>query len=171
MNVSERMAAIIREAGVRHVFGVVGGGAMYLNDAFRDLFVPMHHEQAAAFAADAYARLNGLGCCLVTTGPGGTNALTGLAASRVDSIPVVFISGQVTTGSLLSHHAPDLTQLGVQEIAIAKIAKRLAKDAILCTKPHHATDGLRELIQKALRHRKGPVWMDIPLDVQSAPAA
>jgi acetolactate synthase-1/2/3 large subunit len=95
---------------------VVGGGSMHLNDSFADLFVAMHHEQAAAMAAEAYGRISGLGCALVTTGPGGTNAITGVACAWVDSIPVLYLSGQVTRDTLLDGHG--LRQFGVQETDI-----------------------------------------------------
>lgn len=164
MTVAEALADYVRSLGIERVFGVVGGGAMYLDDAFRDLFVPCHHEQAAAFAADAYARLRGMGCCLVTTGPGGTNALTGLAASWVDSIPVLFISGQVTADTMSRSR---YRQLGVQETDIVPLVRHLTKDAVIAEK-HSVIDDITHLGALARRPRSGPVWIDIPLDVQSA---
>lgn len=165
MNVSQAIAEYIRSIGIKHVFGVVGGGAMYLNDAFHDLFIPCHHEQAAAFAADAYARLGGLGCCLVTTGPGGTNALTGLVASWIDSIPVIYLSGQVTADTM--NGATGTRQLGVQGMDIVQLVRPITKDAIIAT-AETAMDDLRHLAAIARTPRSGPVWLDIPLDVQSA---
>lgn len=165
MNISQAMAHYIRSLGIRHVFGVVGGGSMYLNDAFRDLFVPCHHEQAASFAADAYARLTGLGCCLVTTGPGGTNAFTGLAASWIDSIPVIFISGQVTRNTMIGDSG--VRQSGIQETNIVELARPLTKDAFVA-EPENAMNNLARLVTLARTPRSGPVWLDVPLDVQSA---
>lgn len=163
--IANDLAQYVRSLGVRHVFGVVGGGAMYLNDAFHDLFIPCHHEQAAAFAADAYARLSGFGCCLVTTGPGGTNAITGLAASWVDSIPVLYISGQVTRNTMTLHSG--VRQLGVQETNIVPVVRNFTKDALIAT-PETALEDLVSLVALARKPRTGPVWLDVPLDVQSA---
>lgn len=165
MRVSDAMAEYVRSLGIRHVFGVVGGGAMYLNDSFRDIFFPCHHEQAASFAADAYARLHGLACCLVTTGPGGTNTLTGLAASWIDSIPVIYISGQVTRDTMSGDKG--LRQLGVQELNIVQLVRPITKDAVVAS-PETALEDLQYLVKLAKTPRSGPIWLDVPLDVQSA---
>lgn len=137
---------------------------MYLNDAFHDIFIPCHHEQAASFACDAYARLRGLACCLVTTGPGGTNALTGLAASWVDSIPVVYLSGQVTRDTMSFGME---RQRGIQETHIVPVVRNFTKDALIATQ-ETALDDLKRLCKLAREPRSGPVWLDVPLDVQSA---
>lgn len=165
MKVSDRVAEFIKSLGVEKVFGVVGGGSMHLNDSFRDIFVPMHHEQAAAFAADAYARVKGIGCCLVTTGPGGTNALTGVACSWIDSVPVIYISGQVTRNQLLQ--GTGLRQFGVQESDILALVKPNVKYANRLMHEDNLDFTLRKAAISATTGRKGPVWIDIPLDVQS----
>lgn len=163
--VSDCVAKFIENLGVDHVFGVVGGGSMHLNDSFRKLFVPMHHEQAASFAADAYSRLKGIGACLVTTGPGGTNAITGLACSWVDSIPVVYISGQVTTSQFMQ--GTGLRQRGIQETDIVSIVEPITKYAVTLTRAEDIRYVLEEAAWFAHEGRSGPVWIDIPLDLQS----
>lgn len=165
MKVSDRVAEFIKSLGIEKVFGVTGGGAMHLNDSFRDIFVPMHHEQAAAMAADAYARLKGIGCCLVTTGPGGTNAITGVACSWIDSVPVIFISGQVTRNQML--RGTGLRQFGVQETDIVELVRPNVKHATWIWHEMDADSILREAAHIATTGRKGPVWIDIPLDVQA----
>ena len=165
MNVAQSMAEYVKSIGIRHVFGVVGGGSMYLNDAFHDIFIPCHHEQAAAFQADAYARIRGIGCALVTTGPGGTNAITGLEASWVDSIPVIFISGQVMTHDMIGESG--IRQSGVQETDIVASVSPFSKKALVA-KAKYAVEELEYLATLAKTPRSWPVWLDVPLDVQSA---
>lgn len=166
MRVADYVAKYVRDLGIRHVFGVTGGGSMYLNDAFRDIFVANHHEQASAFAADAYARLSGLGCALVTTGPGGTNALTGVVASWVDSVPVLFLSGQVTRETM--SRGTGLRQFGVQETDIIDLVRPVTKYADVVTHPKRIRYQLDLALAMAKSGRPGPVWLDIPLDVQNA---
>ena len=128
------------------------------------------HEQAAAFAAEAYAQFKGLGVCLVTSGPGGTNAITGCASAWCNSMPVLFISGQVNTYQLKT---PEQRFHGVQELDIVSMVKSITKKAVILNKPDeirtleniHAV--LKELVELAQAPRQGPVWLDIPLDVQS----
>lgn len=157
------IAQFVRGLGIRHVFGVCGGGSMFLNDAFHDLFVAMQHEQAAAFAADAYARMNGIGCCLVTTGPGGTNAITGCAASFIDHIPVIFISGQVTSDTL-KHEGE--RQRGMQEVDIVSLVRPVTKFARTVMHTPALRPALRLAHELAIAAPSGPVWIDVPLDTQ-----
>lgn len=166
MKVSDYIAHFIRDLGIRHVFGVVGGGSMHLNDSFREVFIACHHEQAAAMAAEAYARISGIGCCLVTTGPGGTNAITGLACAWVDSIPVIFISGQVTTNTLIG--SSGVRQMGIQETDIVSIVAPLTKHCERVTDPKRIRYELEKAAHLAKSGRPGPVWLDIPLDIQAA---
>src|SRR5690348_4391617 len=124
MRVADYVMRFIAGEGVKHVFLVVGGGAMHLNDALArcpDLeYICNHHEQASAIAAEAYAKAtNNLGVCLVTTGPGGTNAITGLAGAWLDSTPCLFISGQVKRAD--SMYRPDGTRLGVRQRGIQEV--------------------------------------------------
>ena len=164
--VSDHVADFVKALGIRHVFGVVGGGSMHLNDSFREIFHANHNEQASAMAADAYARAAGLGCALLTTGPGGTNALTGCACAWVDSIPVLFISGQVTTNTLMrwSH----LRQHGIQETDIATLASSITKFTVTVRDAANVRFELERALWYATSGRPGPVWVDIPLDIQGA---
>jgi len=143
---------------------------MYLVDALGRSglqYVCCHHEQAASIAAQANAMYaNRLGVCLSTTGPGGTNALTGCAAAYVDSTPVLFLSGQVKTADFASLRK--VRQFGAQENNIVAMAQPVVKYAVLVEKPQDALFELQKSIFIATHGRQGPVWVDIPLDVQSA---
>jgi acetolactate synthase-1/2/3 large subunit len=164
MNVSEYIAERLSKE-VKNVFSVVGGGSMYLNEAFRDMAVYLHHEQACAIAAEAYARLNGFGVAVVTTGPGGTNALTGVLCAYQDSIPMIVISGQVRTGMIAPRN---MRQLGDQEADIISMVEPITKYAATVMNPYDIVDELDYAIRTAKEGRPGPVWLDIPLDVQKA---
>ena len=165
MRVSDWIAQFVRSKGIDHVFGVVGGGAMYLNDAFRDLFVPCHHEQAAAYAAESYARLRGFGCLLVTTGPGGTNAISGVASAWVDSVPLLVISGQVTTAQM---DARTERQMGVQGLDIVPMVSHVTKWAQTVRRVDSVQPAFETAYALAMNKRHGPVWIDVPLDIQGA---
>ena len=155
---------------VTHVFMLSGGGIMYLTDALGRSalgYVPCHHEQSAAIAAQAYAQQrNCLGVCLVTTGPGGTNALTGCAAAYVDSTPMLFLSGQVKRADFASLRG--VRQYGAQENDIISMAAPVTKYAVLVEEPRDAVYHVQKAIWLAQHGRRGPVWVDVPLDVQSA---
>jgi len=166
MRVSDWIAQFVRSKGVDHVFGVVGGGAIYLNDAFRDCFIPCHGEQAASMAAEAYGRLRGFGCCLVTTGPGGTNAITGVACAWNDSIPFMVISGQVTTEQLNTRSE---RHAGIQGLpTITKMVAHITKYSSVVRTPQHVEHAFTNAYNASITDRCGPVWLDIPLDVQGA---
>lgn len=164
MKVSDWIAGFVKSK-VDHVFGVVGGGAMHLNDSFRDFFIPMHHEQAASFAAEAYARLKGFGCCLVTTGPGGTNALTGVGCAFTDSIPLMVISGQVTTQQFLTKTR---SHMGVQGLDIVSSVKPMTKYAKTLMDVGMVEAEFELAYSIATSNPSGPVWIDVPLDIQGA---
>ena len=153
----------------RHVFLLVGGGSMHLNDAlYGSKLQPvfMLHEQGAAFAAQTYGHLTGLGVCMTTSGPGATNAITGCLAAWMDSTPVLFISGNVATGNMMT--GTGLRYVGPQEADIISMVKPITKYA-LCVKYVDWVEGaLDQAIEQATHGRKGPVWLDIPLDVQGA---
>lgn len=171
MKLSDYVMDFVARQGVRHVFFLPGGGAMHLNDSLGRCpgieFVAVQHEQAAAVAAEAYARVtNQLGVAMVTSGPGGTNAVTGVAAAWLDSTPVLFLSGQVKRADL--RHDPELRQLGVQEIDIVSIVKPITKYAVTVLEPESIRFHLEQAIHFACSGRPGPVWIDIPLDVQAA---
>jgi acetolactate synthase-1/2/3 large subunit len=161
----------LAKAGVRDVFMVPGGAAMHLNDAAG--FTPglnvvtNLHEQASAICAEGAARISGgLGCCMVTAGPGGTNAVTGVAGAFLDSTPVIFISGQVKRADLKGDRG--VRQYGVQEIDIVSIVKPITKYAVTITEPDKIRYHLEKAIYLARSGRGGPVWLDFPLDVQGA---
>ena len=147
-----------------------GGGIMYLVDALghSDLqYVCCHHEQAAAIAAQAYGMYDDrLGVCLVTTGPGGTNALTGTGAAYMDSTPVLYLSGQVKRADFASLRG--VRQFGAQENDIVSMAKPVTKYAVTVMTPEDVPYELEKCVYLATHGRKGPVWLDIPLDIQSA---
>jgi acetolactate synthase-1/2/3 large subunit len=174
---SDYVMRFVADQGVKHVFLVVGGGAMHLNDSLsrcKDIeFVCNLHEQASAIAAENYSKAtNHLGVALVTTGPGGTNAITGLAGAWLDSTPCLFISGQVKRAD--SMFRPDGTplgvrQVGVQEVDIVSIVRPITKYAVTVTDPQSIRFHLEQALYLAESGRPGPVWIDIPLDVQAAP--
>lgn len=152
---------------VDHVFGLQGGAVVHLFDSCERAglrTVYCHHEQAAGFAAVAYARVRGFGACIVTTGPGGTNALTPLLGAWQDSLPVMFISGQTRTQNV-SYGKP-VRQVGTQEAPIVNVAAPIAKMALYINDPMALYNGLRWAYEECLKGRAGPVWIDIPLDVQ-----
>ena len=167
MTVSEYIWDYLYKYGVRHVFTLAGGGSMYLVDALaRSKIKPIYmlHEQACAIAADSYAQYtNKLGVCLVTTGPGGTNAITGVVASWIDSVPVLVISGQVERMYL----DKPLRQCGPQGVDITAIINPITKWNGVVKFKQDVSDYLQFCIKDATTPRKGPVWLDIPLDVQN----
>ena len=171
IKVSDYVAQFVAELGVRHVFMVAGGGAMHLNDSFghhRALtFVSTQHEQASAMAAETYARISeNIGVAVVTTGPGGTNAMTGLAGAWLDSTPCLFISGQVKRADLVGNLG--VRQHGVQEIGIVALVQSITKYAVTVMEPASIRYHLERAVALAKSGRPGPVWIDIPLDVQAA---
>ena len=177
MKLSDYVLRFVANLAVRHIFLVTGGGAMHLNASLaqcpRIQGICNSHEQAAAMAAEHYAKATGhLGVAMVTTGPGGTNAITGLAGAWLDSTPVLFLSGQVKRPDRM--FAPDGTplgmrQLGVQEVDIVSIVRPLTKYAVTILDPASIRYHLEKAVHLALHGRPGPVWIDIPLDVQAAP--
>lgn len=169
MKLSDYVIQRLVDAGVKHVFMVAGGGSMHLVDSIgkrKDIeYVCMLHEQGAALAADAYAQYSGLGVCLVTTGPGGTNAITGVAASWAESTPVLFISGQVKRADMRPNDK--VRQFGSQEIDIITIVKSITKYAVTVMEPETIRLRMDTALLRARDGRPGPVWLDIPLDVQA----
>ena len=174
MRVADYIFKTLADKGFRHCFLVTGGGAMQLNDALRleKRIKPVccHHEQACAIAAEGYYRASGrMPVVSVTTGPGGTNAITGVIGAWLDSIPMLVISGQVKFVTTIAS-CPDipLRQLGDQEINIIDIVRPVTKYAKMLTKPDQIFDELEKALDIAQSGRPGPVWLDIPLDVQGA---
>lgn len=160
--------------GVKDVFMISGGGAMHLVDSVgkhpKLKYYCPHHEQAAAIAAEGYARTSGkIGVVVVTSGPGGTNTLTGVIGQWLDSIPCLYLSGQVKKETTIEHYPKlNLRQIGDQEINIIDIVKPVTKYAVMVNDPKTIRYHLEKAIYLATHGRPGPVWLDIPLDVQSA---
>lgn len=170
--VADFIADFIAESGIGHVFLLPGGGAMYLVDAVGKHpgieVVACLHEQAAAISAEAYARINeNLGVCMVTTGPGATNAITAVAGAWIESVPMMVISGQVKRADML-RGAP-LRQKGVQEVDIVSLVKGITKYAVTVERPEDIRIEMERAAHLARSGRAGPVWIDVPLDVQGAP--
>jgi acetolactate synthase-1/2/3 large subunit len=176
MKLSDYVVGFVADLGVKHVFVVTGGGAMHLNDSLarceRLEFICNHHEQACAIAAENYAKAtNNLGVAMVTTGPGGTNAITGLAGAFLDSTPCLFLSGQVKRADRM--FSADGTPLGVrqrgpQELDIISVVRPLTKYAVTVTDPASIRYHLEKAVHLALSGRPGPVWIDLPLDIQAS---
>lgn len=174
---SDYVMQFVADQGVKHIFLVTGGGAMHLNESLsrcaRIQPVCNSHEQASAIGAENYAKAtNHLGVALVTTGPGGTNAITGLAGAWLDSTPVLFISGQVKRPDRMfdADGKPlGMRQLGVQEVDIVSIVRPLTKYAVTVLDPQAIRYHLEKAVHLATHGRPGPVWIDIPLDVQASP--
>jgi acetolactate synthase-1/2/3 large subunit len=159
--------------GIRDVFLVTGGGAMHLNDALgrcRSLnLICCHHEQACAIAAESYYRItNRLAAVNVTSGPGGTNAITGVYGAYVDSIGMIVVSGQVKWETLVRSTNLPLRQLGDQEVDITRLVGPITKYATLVSDPKTIRYHLERALHLATHGRPGPVWIDIPINVQAA---
>jgi len=174
MRLSDYVIQFLRDQyKIDTIFTVSGGGCIFLIDSLGNAegisYVATHHEQAASIAAEGYARMNNkLGACLVTSGPGCTNAMTGTLCSWLDSIPVIVISGQVNKEMTTSYTQLLLRQLGDQEFNIVECVKSMTKYAIQVNNPLDIRYHLEKACKLATSGRQGPVWLDIPLNVQSA---
>jgi acetolactate synthase I/II/III large subunit len=174
MKLSDYIVGRLADWGVRHIFLVTGGGAMHLNDSIgkesRIQYVCNHHEQAAAMAAEAYARITGQpGVVNVTTGPGGINALNGVFGAWTDSIPMLIVSGQVKRETCMrAQGITGLRQLGDQEADIVAMVAKITKYAVLIDDPLSIRYHLERAWHLAQSGRPGPCWLDIPVDVQAA---
>ena len=171
MKLSDFVFDYIASLGVRHIFYLPGGGAMHLDDSLghhKDLTpVCMLHEQPCSIAAEAYARISeGVGVCVVTSGPGATNALTGLAGAWLDATPVVFLSGQAKRADLVNGQG--IRQFGIQEINIVDIVKPITKYAVQVRNADDIQYELEKAVALARHGKPGPVWLDIPLDIQAS---
>lgn len=173
IKLSDFVAQFLAEHGLRHVFMLTGGGAMHLNDSFGRHpgleKVYNHHEQASAMAADSYARISPLIPIVnVTTGPGGINTLNGVFGAWVDSLPMMVVSGQVKFETTVeSTHLP-LRQLGDQECRIIDMVKGITKYAVTVTDPQSIKYHMQKALFLTKTGRPGPVWLDIPMDVQGS---
>ena len=173
VKISDYIANLVAELGIKQVYTVTGGGAMHLNDAFGhcDKLSCMynHHEQACAIAAESYARIKGEPALLcVTTGPGGTNAITGVLGAYLDSIPMLVISGQVRYDTTARSTGLGIRAMGDQEFDITKAVCSLTKYAEMIIDPKQIKYAVKKAYHIATTGRPGPCWLDIPLDVQGA---
>ena len=171
IKVSDYVIKRLEQTGSRHMFMLPGGGAMHLNDSLGNSkkiqFICCQHEQGAAIAAEAYARVNNqIGLLMVTTGPGGTNALTGVAGAYIESTPVFVVSGQVKRLDMINGQG--IRQQGMQELDIISVVKPITKYAALVMEPESIRYHMDRALYEATYGRKGPVWLDIPLDLQAS---
>lgn len=172
MRGADYIASFLQERGIRSVFLVPGGGNMFLTDAMGQAegleTVPMHHEQACAMAAEAYARVTeGVGVALVTSGPGATNAITGAGEAWTESCPLLIISGQVKRSDLKLDSG--LRQKGPQEVDIVAMMQGMTKYIVTVMDGADLRYHLEKAFYLATSGRPGPVWIDVPLDIQGGP--
>ncbi len=172
MRVADYIIEFLEKQGVDHIFTVAGGGAIFLCDALgtakKIKYVACHHEQSATMASEAYARVTkGLGVALVTSGPGGTNAITGVAGCWLDHVPHLTISGQVFLGQTMGKY-PGLRTLGVQELNVVDIVRPITKYAVMVEDANEIRYHLEKAVYLAMHGRPGPAWIDIPADIQNA---
>ena len=172
IKVTDYIAKRLKEFGVKDAFIITGGGAMHLNDSLGKAFncIHNHHEQATAIAAEGYSRISGkLAVVNVTSGPGGLNTLTGVCGQWTDSVPVLYLSGQVKFETTI-YSCPEigLRQFGDQETDIISVVKPITKYAVMLTKAEDVRVELEKAIHLATTGRPGPVWIDIPLNIQGA---
>ena len=169
MKLTDYITSFLVDQGIDNIFGVTGGGVVHLFDSISKTenisAVYCHHEQAAALAAVAYAKVNNnIGAAIVTTGPGCTNAITGVLAAWQDSIPCIFISGQARKEH--TSHGTKLRQLGTQEMDILPVVQPITKYVVMVDDPENIRYILEKAIYLAFDGRPGPVWIDLPLDFQ-----
>jgi acetolactate synthase-1/2/3 large subunit len=174
MRLSDYVIQFLRDSyKVDTFFTLSGGGCIFLMDSLGTVenikYIANHHEQASAIAAEGYARMHGkIGCCIVTSGPGGTNTLTGVLCSWLDSIPMIVISGQVNKEMTTNYTNIPLRQLGDQEFNIIDSVKNMTKYAVQVNDPKTIRYHLEKACFEATNGRPGPVWLDLPLNTQSS---
>ena len=171
--VADYIADFLVEKGIDHVFTVTGGGAMHLNDGLGHKAglrcIYNHHEQACAMAAESYARINRrMAAVCVTTGPGGTNAITGVLGAWLDSIPMLVLSGQVRYDTTVRSTGLKLRGYGDQEFDITRAVGCMTKYAEMVIRPEDIRKCLEKAVYLAQTGRPGPCWLDIPVNVQGA---
>ena len=171
MRVCDYIANYIYENGIHDVFMVSGGGLMFLTDGLackkQMNVICCHHEQAVAMAACAYGKYKGMGCGYVTTGCGGTNAMTGLLNAWQDNTPCIFISGQCKRKETLRNVGVATRQIGVQEADIVALVEPITKYAVMINNPYDIRYHMEKAFYLARHGRPGPVWIDVPMDIQS----
>lgn len=173
MRVSDYIMHRLAEEGVRHLFLVTGRGNLYLSDAAaknKDITcIPVHHEQAGAYAAMAYAQYNGkIGACLVSTGCASTNAITSVLCAWQDEVPMIVISGQNMLEETVNYTGLDIRTYGQQESNVEELVKPITKYAIMLKEANDIAYVMDEALFLTSNGRKGPVWIDVPLDLQNA---
>ncbi len=173
LRVADYIADFLADMDIADIFTVTGGGAMHLNDAFghhpKLRCTYNHHEQACAIAAEAYARYSGkLAAVCVTTGPGGTNAVTGVLGGWLDSVPMFIVSGQIKYATCIKSTKIPLRQLGDQEFNITDCVRTMTKFSEMIVNPNDIAYLLEKALYLATHGRPGPVWLDVPLNVQGA---
>ncbi|MBT3295046.1 MAG: thiamine pyrophosphate-binding protein [Verrucomicrobia bacterium] len=172
MRVADYIVATLWSAGAEHVFMVTGRGALFLSDAVAAhkslVGICLHHEQSAAYAAVAYAQYTErVGACLVSTGCASTNAVTGVLNAWQDGVPCVFVSGQNKLHETSRHTGIPLRTFGQQEADIVSIVEPITKYAVMITDPERIVYEMEKALYLAQSGRKGPVWIDVPLDIQN----
>lgn len=172
MRVSDYIAEKLADEGINQLFSVTGGGAMYLNDSFghnqRLSCIYQHHEQACAMAAEAYARYsNRMAAVCVTSGPGATNALTGVLGAWMESLPMIVFSGQVRVPLMVESTGLNIRAYGVQEYPVIPTVRPMTKYAVSLTKVEEVRYHLERALYVSRTGRKGPVWLEVPMDVQA----
>lgn len=170
IKLSDYVFQFLQNKGVKYAFMLPGGGAMHLDDSIgrSDIeYICTLHEQAAAIAAEAYAQhTNTVGVCLTTSGPGATNAITGVTAGWIDSTPMFVLSGQAKRSDLIGNSG--VRQIGSQEVQIIDMVKPITKYAVQVMEPSEIRYHMERAYYEATTGRPGPVWLSIPLDVQAA---
>ena len=171
MRLADYVIEFLEKKKIDTIFTVSGGGSIFLCDALykskKLKYVACHHEQAVAYATESYSRSrNKPGAAIVTTGPGGTNSASGVASCWIDSVPVMFISGQVFLNQTIGNSG--LRQIGVQEFDIVNMVKSSTKYAIIIKKPDEIKYHLEKAYYISSEGRPGPVWIDIPANIQNA---
>lgn len=173
MRVADYLASELYNSGIEDVFIVTGGGLMFLTDGIachgKIKPVPCLHEQAASMAAIAYSEMKeGYGCCYVTTGCGGTNTVTGVLHAWQDHVPVIYVSGQCNRNELMNIAKAPVRQIGFQEADIVSIVKSITKYAVTVMEPEDIVYCVEKALYLAKNGNPGPVWLDIPMDIQEA---
>ena len=171
MRLADFVIKFLEEKKIDTVFTVSGGGSIFLCDALykskKLKYIACHHEQAVAYATESYSRArNKPGAAIVTTGPGGTNCASGVACCWIDSVPAIFISGQVFLNQTIGNSG--LRQVGVQEFDIVNMVKSSTKYAVIIRKPNEIKYHLEKAYHICTEGRPGPVLMDLPDDLQRA---
>ena len=170
MKLAYAVAKFLKDQGISHVFVVSGGASLWMIHAIAETeginYVCVQHEQAGGFAADAYARFHSIGCALATSGPGATNLITAIATSYYDSVPVLYLTGQVATFRMTGDSG--VRQVGFQETPIVEIVKPITKWAITLMQPDAVVVTLERAVHMAKSGRPGPVLVDFPDDLQRA---